>query len=92
MPGTGEQVRLRDGAAVWREMDGETVVLDLVASRYLSVNSTGTALWPALARGATPAALAALLVDRFGIDEQQAHADVEAFLDTCRRRDLLVEE
>lgn len=86
---TGARVRLRDDAVVWREIDGETVVLDLGSSRYLSVNGTGTVLWPALVRGTTLAALADLLVSSFGIDEEQARVDVAAFLDVCRARDLL---
>lgn len=86
---TGARVRLRDDAVVWREIDGETVVLDLGSSRYLSVNGAGTVLWPALVRGTTPTALADLLVASFGIDEEQARVDVAAFLDVCRARDLL---
>jgi len=82
-------VRLRQGAAVWREVDGETVALDVAASDYLGINAAGSALWPALVRGTTRDELGEILQQRFGLDAAAASADVEAFLTALKARNLL---
>jgi coenzyme PQQ synthesis protein D (PqqD) len=70
-------------ALTWREINGEVVILDLEASKYLSLNGTGALLWSALAEGADDAQLIELLTERYGIDEATATRDVDAFLDRC---------
>ena len=62
-------MKLRADRLEGREVDGELVVLDLGASRYLSVNAAGAAMWPLLLEGTDRGALEAALAERFGIDE-----------------------
>lgn len=85
----GTQVKVRDGAAVWREVDGETVLLDLASSTYLGINPAGTVLWPAMVEGAPLGQLADLLQERYGLPRDQAEVDARNFVDTCRQRGLL---
>jgi hypothetical protein len=73
----------------WREVDGEVLVLDLAASRYLSTNAAGALLWQHLAAGATREELVAALVEEFAIGRDRAFADVDAFLDTMSSQGLL---
>jgi hypothetical protein len=82
-------LRLRAAAAPWREVDGEAIVLDLESSLYLSVNHSGTLLWSALADGTTRAEMVDLLVDTYGIEPAHAQEDVDAFVESCRARNLL---
>lgn len=82
-------IKVRDGAAVWREIDGETILLALRASAYLGLNQTGTILWEAMVGGATAADLTDLLVERFDIDRGHATSDVAAFVEGCRAHGLL---
>lgn len=84
-----EVVRLRPGPWVARELDGETVVLDVSAGTYLGANASGTLLWRALTTGATRGALADLLVGTYGIDQPRADRCVESFLAACRSRGFL---
>jgi hypothetical protein len=72
--------KLRGDALHWRQIEDEVVAVDMTTASYLGANPAGALLWPALADGATREELGALLVERFGIDEAQASADVEAFL------------
>ena len=81
--------KLRQGATAWREVDGEAIVLDLVASVYMNLNRSGTLMWVQLAVGTTQSDLVRVLVERFGIDRERARLDVEAFVTACRSRDLL---
>lgn len=91
---TGERAdsvrhQLRAVDVAWREVDGELLVLDLRTSGYLSINATGKELWSRLLDGATQDELATALVETHGIDEQQAHRDVGAFIDLLHDRQLL---
>lgn len=86
---TNEEGVVRRADAVWRDVEGETIVLDLASSQYLGINSTGTLLWEAIAQPTTVDALVRLLVERFEIGQDRALVDVEAFLQECARRGLL---
>jgi len=72
-------LRLRPGIE-WRTVAGEVVALDLESSAYLSVNDTGTVLWPLVASGTTEADLVDALVAHFGVDAARARADVADFV------------
>jgi hypothetical protein len=73
-------VQLRTGQLSWREFDGQTVLLDLAGSKYLTVNAAGTVLLKQLAGRCTRDDLVAALVDAFDIPAGQAAADVDAFV------------
>ena len=82
-------LRLRDSDLVWREVDGEVIVLHKGSWAYLSVNGSGAALWERLAAGATADELAQLLISRFGIDGGRAAGDVERFVSELDRYGLV---
>ena len=82
-------LRLRVEEVEWREVEGEVVALDLRQNAYVGVNRTGAVLWNALASGATPEQLVALLVERFDVDRGRAGADADEFLQQLADRDLL---
>jgi hypothetical protein len=82
-------LRLDDEVITWREVDGETLLLDKRRSTYLSVNGTATVLWRLLAAGTSESALVDALVAGFDVDATLAAADVETFLADCRARGYL---
>ena len=82
-------IRLRSDDLEWTEVDDEVVVLDLSDAKYLAVNSTGAAIWPLLAEGATRATLLDTLKERFDVDDETAQGGLDAFLDAARERKLL---
>jgi hypothetical protein len=85
-------LQLRDAAVEWRRVDDEIVALHLESSMYLAINATGRLLWERLdAGGATRADLIAALRERFGLDDERAATDVDAFLAGLREQQLLVE-
>jgi hypothetical protein len=87
--GTGDRIKVREGAAVWRRIEGETVLLDIESSLYLGINDAGSILWPAMVRGAARQELVDLLVSTYGVDADQAGTDVDSFVEACRSRHLL---
>jgi hypothetical protein len=84
-----DQPRLRRSDLVWRSVAGETIILDLRSSLYLSLNSTAAFLWDRLDGGATPTELVVALGAEYGIPAERAEEDVHDFLESCRERDLL---
>jgi hypothetical protein len=85
-----ERIKVRDGAAVWRQVEDETVLLALDSSTYIGLNRTGTQLWPLMIEGTTRRELVDLLMSHFDVDAAQATADVEAFVDACDEHGLLI--
>jgi Coenzyme PQQ synthesis protein D (PqqD) len=82
-------VRVRSNAVEWREVEGEIVALDLRTQTYLSINGSGAAIWPALVAGAEREALIAGLIEKFSVSEDQAAADLDAFLAQLDEQGLL---
>jgi hypothetical protein len=79
-------LKLRDGGVIWKEVDGETLLLDLATSTYIAVNESGAVLWRLLAEGASTEALAGALTSTFDISSEEATADVDEFVADCRAR------
>ncbi|MGH9104679.1 MAG: PqqD family protein [Acidimicrobiales bacterium] len=84
-------VKLRTDDVAWRQVGDEVMLLDTNTSQYLSVNRTGTALWPLLIDGCEASRLTQALVEEFEVDQARASADAEAFLSSLRELGLLQE-
>lgn len=88
-PDDAEPVKVRSGAVVGREVEGETILLEVESSMYLGLNRTGTVLWPLMVEGTTKADLVEQLMSAFDIEASRAEADVDAFVEVCQARNLL---
>ena len=88
-PARPGEIRLREDALEWREVEGEIVALDLPAREYLAINRTGAAIWPLLASGATREELVGRLVSEFGIGHASATRDAGDFVSQLQDRDLV---
>jgi hypothetical protein len=82
-------IRLRTAGLEWRDVEGGIVAVDMEASVYLAVNRAGSLLWPMLAEGARRRDLVARLALEFGLDEDAAGRDVDAFLMALGRQGLI---
>jgi Coenzyme PQQ synthesis protein D (PqqD) len=88
----GEKLQIKAEDVVWREVGEELVVLELSTSTYLTLNGTAKHLWESLADGATLDGLIESLADHYRITEDQARADVEAFVAALTDRGLLLSD
>jgi len=79
----------RTERAVYGDVPGETVLLDVDADIALRLNSTGAWVWEQLDQPQPVAQLARGLAERFEIDEGRALDDVVAFAREMIRRELL---
>jgi Coenzyme PQQ synthesis protein D (PqqD) len=82
-------VKLRSEGLTWQEIDGELVILDLKSSVYLTTNAAGAVLAGLLTDERTMDELSDALVDRFGIEDDVARRDTEAFVNQLRDKRLL---
>lgn len=83
-------MKLRDDDLVLREIDGETVVLDLVSSTYFASNRSGTFLLQLLRTERDREALIVELAREFDLSVDEATADTDAFVALLREQDLLI--
>lgn len=83
-------MRLREHDLVWREIDGDMVLLDLATSKYLTTNQAGTFLLQLLTDDQDRESLVSALSAKYGISTDSAEADTDAFISLLRERDLLV--
>jgi hypothetical protein len=79
----------RTERAVYGDVPGETVLLDVDADIALRLNSTGAWIWEQLDQPQPVAQLARGLAERFEIDEGRALDDVVAFAREMTRRELM---
>ncbi len=82
-------LKLREDALHWRAIENEVVAVDLRTSEYVGINRTGALLWEDLASGATHETLVQRLSDAYGVDPTVAAGDVDGFVDSLRKLDLL---
>jgi hypothetical protein len=81
--------RMRNDDLVWRELNGEVIILEMDSGSYLNLNGSAKVLWEALGAPAELNDLAALLVKVYGIPHRQASNDAQAFLDDLSARKLI---
>jgi hypothetical protein len=81
--------RKEDSGLVWRGFEDEVLALDTDRSIYLRLNKSGTLLWERLETGATRSELIAALTEAFAVEAEQAAADVDDFVSSCRERGLI---
>jgi len=86
---TDEPIRIDTENVLAREVEGETVILDLRTQRYVGGNRSATVLWPLLESGASREQLAQRLVDEFGVSRERAEGDVSAFVDQLAELGLI---
>jgi len=77
---------------ICREVDGKLVGLDLRSSQYFSLNPTGTLLWRLLEQGTEPNSLVDALVTSHHLSPELAATQVDAFLESLRKQELIEEE
>lgn len=82
-------MRLRSEGLSARELDGEIILLDLRASRYLSVSGVGVEIVNLLSEDRTEEELVAAVLEHYDVDEDVVRKDTHTFLAQLRDAGLL---
>ena len=82
----------RNAAVLWRELDGEAVLLNPTAGCSYNLNQVGTFIWKLLDGKHTPQDIAQAICAAYDeVVYEQALQDVEGIVEDLRSNDLLIE-
>lgn len=77
---------------IFRDLEGEAVLLDLASGRYFGLNPVGTRVWMLLDGGATVDAVVAAIAAEFDGDPDEIGRDVDDLLAELATRGLVIAE
>jgi Coenzyme PQQ synthesis protein D (PqqD) len=77
---------------VFRELDGEAVLLDLGSGTYFGLNVVGTRVWQMIEAGRSEAEMVDVLAAEYDAARARIAADVARLLDELRARRLITSE
>lgn len=66
---------------LFRELDGESVLLDLRSQKYFGLDEVGTRIWQLLGELQDVEAVQAALLDEFEVAPERLHRDLRSLLD-----------
>ncbi len=77
---------------VFRDMDGEAVILDLHSGAYFGLNEVGTRIWQLIAGGSDEQAIVTTVASEYAAEPATIARDVEHLLTELRTRGLILAE
>lgn len=75
---------------VFRDLDGEAVILDLASGTYFGLNEVGTRVWRLLEEGRDATQIVEIVGSEYQADRATIARDVDRLLDELRSRRLIV--
>jgi hypothetical protein len=75
---------------VFRELEGEAVILDLASGRYFGLNAVGTRIWTLLDAGTPIEEIIQAVAEEYDADAEQIDRDVKALIEALSSRGLIV--
>ena len=74
---------------VWREVDGEAVILNVDSSNYFTLNETGTHIWKMLKSGNTVSGITAAMSKEYGVSESRVRNDVNKLITSLKNEKIV---
>lgn len=75
---------------VFRDLEGEAVILDLASGRYFGLNAVGTRIWTLLDAGTPIEEIVQAIAEEYDADAEQIDRDVKALIEDLSSRGLIV--
>ena len=82
------RIEISDGV-LFRELQGEAVLLDLGSQRYFGLNEVGTRAWQLLQEHGEVEAVAATLLAEFEVEPTQLRQDLDELLGNLEQAGLI---
>lgn len=76
---------------VFRELDGEAVILNLQSGIYFGLDAIGTRVWERIDRHEPVEAVVSALVAEYDVDADRARADVRRLIQQLLDKGLLID-
>ncbi len=80
---------LRNKAVLWRELDGEAILLDPKQGCSYNLNQVGTLVWKMLDGQHTTTDIVKAICEAYDVDPERALQDLELLLDDLQSNNLL---
>ena len=77
-------------SVVFRELDGEAVLLDLQSGQYFGLNAVGTRIWQLLAELRRPQPVLEAMLEEFDVPAAELEADLLQLLGQLAEHGLIV--
>ncbi len=74
---------------LWRELAGESVLLDLKSQHYYGLEEVGTRIWQLLGKGGRTDRIVRAMLDEFDVSEAQLRLELSDFLHQLAVADLI---
>jgi hypothetical protein len=65
---------------VWRDLEGEIVILNLTSGVYFSVDGVGTRIWTLMSEQVATDDIVRKLISEFDVEEAQLRSDMESLM------------
>jgi hypothetical protein len=88
MPGWEAPIRIRKDV-VFRELEGELVLLNLNTGVYFGLDSVGSAIWRLIDGFRSASEIVTAMTEEYDVDAATCRADLDRFLDALRANDLI---
>jgi hypothetical protein len=89
MPGARDAaIRIRKDV-VFRDLEGELVLLNLATGVYFGLDPLGTRIWALIDDGCTMDEIVSAITAEYDVDAEACRTDLTRFLATLRDNDLL---
>jgi len=75
---------------VFRDLDGEAVLLDLASGTYFGLNEVGTRIWQLVSDGRDEPAIVDIVASEYEADPATVARDVSRLLEELRDRRLIL--
>ena len=75
---------------VFRDLEGEAVILDLASGTYFGLNEVGTRVWRLVDEGRNPSQIVEIVASEYQADRETIARDVDRILDDLHARRLIV--
>jgi hypothetical protein len=76
---------------VWRDLEGEAVLLDLVSGIYFGLNEVGTRIWQMLDEGCDVSRVIDVIASEYDADRSEVEKDLRALLGELHKRGLVID-
>ena len=87
-PGLSSRIQ-PSGDVLFREMQGEAVLLNIQTGMYFGLDSTGTAIWQLIQKKSRLDKVLESLVEEFDIDKASCREDLLRFATTLQKNGLV---
>lgn len=78
-----------ESSLTWRILDGDAVIISPRNGKIRVLNHSGAVIWQQLVAEKSVPEIISALVDQYEISLEQAHADLETFLNDLTQRGLV---